>query len=382
MQIRDVKFLEAFDGGSHRSFREGLIARSGHRYSCHTLPDRFWKWRMRSSAVWFADQLNAAAANPGELIFATGMLNVASLRGLLSPAFNNVPTLLYMHENQLTYPLGPREKFDFLFGFTNIVSAMAADRVVFNSEWHRDAFFAAVPKFLKQMPEAAPERVVERLQPKCEVLGVGLDRVPLSLGTVETKAIALETVPDTVPLILWNHRWEFDKCPEVFAEAIKRLLSKGLTFRVALLGESNGRESVFQDLRGELGDRCVAFGHQSSRVEYDRYLAEADIVVSCAKQENFGISIAEAIHAGCHAVLPKDQVYPSFYGPHCSGRHFYNDFDDLVGLLENLLTQNSLEKNCSLANVVDPYCWPRLAPKYDKLIEDVIAFGRNPLPAP
>jgi len=338
---------------------------------------------MRTAAAWFADQLNASTEPPPDLIFSTGMINLASLRGLLSPALDRVPILLYMHENQLTYPLSPQDKFDFQFGFTNITSAMAADRIVFNSAWHCDEFLTSIPNFLKRMPEGAPLQVVERLQPRCEVLGVGIEREPLAPDHespwVGARRAKLSSDP---PIILWNHRWEHDKCPEIFAEAIRKLMALDLRFSVALLGESEGRESVFAALRDDLGDRCIAYGHQMLRAQYDRHLEAASIVVSCAKQENFGISIAEAVQAGCYAVLPRDQVYPSMYGPHCAGRHFYENFDDLVDLLHVLLSQKSAVHQCALDEVVDPFCWSRLAPKFDQLMEKVIGRGRQPFPAP
>ena len=134
---------------------------------------------MRGAAAWFADILNQGSTLDPDLIFMTGFINVADLRGLLDPPLDRTPMLLYMHENQLTYPLSPEEEFDFHFGFTNIISALAADRVVFNSAWHRDLFLDALPSYLNRMPEAVPKEVAPRLEGRSDVLGVGLDRAPL-----------------------------------------------------------------------------------------------------------------------------------------------------------------------------------------------------------
>jgi hypothetical protein len=38
-------------------------------------------------------------------------------------------------------------------------------------------------------------------------------------------------------LILWNHRWEYDKAPDLFADAILAAAEKGADFRQALLGK-------------------------------------------------------------------------------------------------------------------------------------------------
>lgn len=374
MATRAVLFLEPWDDGSHRAFREGLLAHSHHRYTVHTLPGRFWKWRMRAAAAWFADRLNDQPP-PANVIVTTGFLNVADLRGLLRPPLDRLPVVLYMHENQLTYPLSPLEEFDFHFGFTNIISCLAADRVVFNSAWHRDLFLDAIPAFLNRMPEAVPKDVPARIRARSEVIPVGLERAPLPakhFPQYRGGRCAPEAGPrwprGERPLVLWNHRWEFDKRPEMFAAALNELLDRGLDFDVALLGDPAGRESVFATVAERLGPRCRAFAWIPERRTYEAWLAAADIVVSCAAQEYFGISVAEAIHAGAYAVLPRGQVYPALYGPGCKGRHFYDDQEGLVGLLADLIGGDACGHVCGLDQVADACVWSRVAPRFDALV--------------
>ena len=386
MTLREILFIEPYDGGSHRAFREGLARHSRHRFRSLTLPARFWKWRMRGAAVWFADRLAAGPPARCDLIVATGFLNAADLRGLLPEPLRRVPLLLYMHENQLTYPLSPEEEFDFHFGFTNIVSALAADRVVFNSAWHREVFLDALPSYLGRMPEAVPAGVRERLEARSGVLAVGLDRAPLPPDhwpRWRGGPCAADAGPSWPrgerPLLLWNHRWEFDKRPGLFAAAAGRLLDAGLDFDVALVGDPRAELPDFAALRTRLGPRCVAWGRLDDRAAYDRLLERADIVVSCAAQEYFGIAVAEAVHAGCYAVLPRAQVYPSLYGTRCRGRHFYPDGDlaGLTGLLTDLVRGEGCGHVCSLDRDVDAFCWPRLAPLWDDLLEEAAAAGRR-----
>ncbi|MBD3220722.1 DUF3524 domain-containing protein [bacterium] len=375
----DIVFIESFDGGSHRAFREGLARHTRHRIRSFTLPPRFWKWRMRGGAAWFADQL-AGHAEPCDLIVATSLLDLAGLRGLLPPPLDREPLVLYMHENQLTYPLSPHEEFDFHFGYTNIASCLAADRVVFNSAYHRDLFLDALPEYLGRMPEAVLPRMRDRLAPKCDVLPVGLARHPHA-PPAEPVWRGSPCDPDAGPtwprgerpLILWNHRWEFDKRPDQFATAIGALLDRGLDLDVVLLGDDRHHRDVFAPLVARLGERCLHAGFAASRADYDRWLDRADIVVSCAEQEYFGIAVAEAIHAGCYPVLPRRQVYPHLYGPLCRGPHFWETTADLVDLLAALVTGDEAGHVCSLARDVDPFCWPRLAPRYDDLLATVAA---------
>ncbi len=335
---------------------------------------------MRGSSAVFADQLNSQAAAPTDLIFATGFLNVADLRGLLRPPLDRVPIVLYMHENQLTYPLSPDEEFDFHFGFTNIISGLAAERIVFNSEYHRRLFLDSIPTYLGKMPEGVPRNVPARLEEKSEVLGVGLERSPLPAehfpryrGGPCDPDIGPAWPRGTRPLIVWNHRWEFDKRPQWFIAAVERLLVEGLDFEVALLGESRNQDGLFAALAERLGERCVAYGFLPTRADYDALLERADIVVSCAAQEYFGISVAEAVHAGCYAVLPRDQVYPSMYGTRCKGRHLYDTPEQLVDLLRDLITGGSCGHVCSLDRDVDEFCWERLAPRFDALVDRIVS---------
>jgi glycosyltransferase involved in cell wall biosynthesis len=383
LEIKNILFIEPYDGGSHRAFREGLIEHSRHNYKCLTLPARFWKWRMRGSAAWFADEVSLAQPGPCDLLMVTGFLNLADFRGLVPPPFDRLPALLYMHENQLTYPLSPDEEFDFHFGFTNILSCLAADHIVFNSDFHRDLFLTSLPAYLGKMSEAVPRQVPQRLGDRSSVLPVGLDRRPLPSGHY-SQYRGGHAEPEVGPgwprgkrhRILWNHRWEFDKQPEMFARVVNRLLEEGRDFEVALLGEPQQHEGVFSTLKDQLGDRLVAFGYLPGREAYDDMLEISDIVVSCAQQEYFGISVAEAVHAGCYPVLPRDQVYPTLYGTRCKGRHFYEDEEGLVNLLRDLLTGDSCGHICSLDRDVDECCWAQLAPRFDTLIDEVCSRGR------
>ena len=384
MEIKKIAFVEPYDGGSHRSFRTGLARHSRHTIGSLTLPARFWKWRMRGAAAWFADQINQESDFDCDLFLVSGYLNVADFRGLLHAPHDRRPILLYMHENQLTYPLSPEEEFDFHFGFTNIISALAADRVVFNSDYHRQLFLDQLPTYLGKMPEAVPRNVRARLEEKSQVLPVGLERRPLPAEHF-AQYRGGRCAPDVGPswprsgrfALVWNHRWEFDKRPDLFTRAVGRLLDLGLDFDVCLLGDSRGHEDLFVPLRERLGDRCLAYGFTEDRAEYERRLVAADIVVSCAQQEYFGISVAEAVHAGCYPVLPQDQVYPSLYGSACKGPHFYRTEDELVDLLQRLMTGPDCGHVCGLDLAVDPCCWENLAPRFDRLLADVAAAGRR-----
>jgi hypothetical protein len=123
--------------------------------------------------------------------------------------------------------------------------------------------------------------------------------------------------------------------------------------------------------------RILAWGGEPDRDRYAAWLERADVVVSCAEQEYFGIAVAEAVHAGAYPVLPRRQVYPSLYGRRCRGRHLYRDPTELVALLAELIGGEGCGHVCSLPLDLDAFCWSRLARDYDALI-DAVAPPRTP----
>lgn len=301
----NVLVLEPYFGGSHRAFVEVLAECSRHRYERLTLPARKWKWRMRGAAIWFAQLLADREAEGIDLILTSDMLSVSDLRALLPPTWRSVPIVCYFHENQLTYPLSRSDRRDYQFGFTNITSCLGADAVWFNSAFQRDAFLEAAERLLAQMPDAVPPGVVGRLRERARVYWPPVRPSP---ADVIREARPTQRGPLT---LLWNHRWEYDKNPEEFFGALFRLCDEGYDFRLVVVGESfRSAPDVFGQAWDRLADRTVHTGFLADRRDYWRQLASADVVVSTAIQENFGISIVEALLAGCWPILPARLSYP------------------------------------------------------------------------
>ena len=226
IQQLKILFLEPFFGGSHQDFALGFKACSSHDITLETLPARFWKWRMRGAALYFANRIKDFSAY--DAVMATDMMDLTDFKALAGKELP--PILLYFHENQLSYPLALEEKRDFHLGFTNIVSAFAADRVVFNSKFHLDEFMGTARELIRLMPDARPGFMMEEIRKKASVLYPGC--------RFETGPVTLEERGQARPLIIWNHRWEHDKNPEFFFKALFRLKEMKIPFSLALLGEN------------------------------------------------------------------------------------------------------------------------------------------------
>ena len=126
--------IEPYYGGSHRAFLDGWVGASGHDWTVLHLPARKWKWRMRHSAVTCAEQGRArmAGGETWDAIVCSDMLPLAEFLGLAPAEVRQWPTVVYFHENQLTYPVRTDDPRDLHFGFSNMVTALAATAVWFN----------------------------------------------------------------------------------------------------------------------------------------------------------------------------------------------------------------------------------------------------------
>ncbi|MFQ5692183.1 MAG: DUF3524 domain-containing protein [Nitrospinota bacterium] len=367
---RDVLLLEPFYGGSHRAFVDGLRRHSRHRVEALTLPARFWKWRMRGAAIVLAGRMKGLRRRP-DLVLASDMLSVADLKALLGP--KAPPVLLYMHENQLSYPVPRGETVDYQFGFTNVTSCLAAEGVLFNSAFHRDAFFGALPGFLRMMPDCRPKGVPGEIRKKSSVLPLGCE-----LADFAPRRASPGGPGRSGPLtILWNHRWEFDKAPEEFFRVLYRLQADRLRFRLIVCGENFQAEPrAFLEARRRLRNRVVHFGFEPSRARYAALLSKADVVVSTAVQENFGLSVIEAMYAGSYPLLPRRLSYPEILPPPFHGDHLYEDAEDLCGRLRALLRGGippGFDRE-GLRRGLSGYDWRVMIERYDRTFD---AFGKQ-----
>jgi hypothetical protein len=263
-----------------------------------------------------------------DVLLASGMLSLAELAGAL-PQLAALPKVVYFHESQLSYPVPKGETPDVHFGFTNLSTALAADGIVFNSRFHQEEFLGGIERFLKPMPDHRPRGLAAALRPKCSVVHPGIDCAELDRRRFDPDRSARPVT------ILWNHRWEFDKQPEVFFAALHALAAEGFDFRVHLVGENfQVRPKVFLETKERLGGRIATFGHLPRREDYVHVLWDSDIVVSTAVQEFFGIAVMEAAYCRARPLLPRRLVYPELYPE----RFLYARDEDFAGALRHLLT--------------------------------------------
>lgn len=322
--------VEPFYGGSHRAFTDGLREHSAHELTLLTLPDGEWRQRMRRGAQELAA---AAKQTPGDFDFvvASDMLDLPAFLSLTRPRFSGLPVMAYFHENQFTYPRLRGTKFNSWFGQINYLTACTADVVAFNSAFHRDDFLGALRTLAGQPNNWLVESQIDAIEVKSCVLPVGVELAWLDDFQMECDA-------RSIPMILWNHRWEFDKAPEAFVRAIESLADEGTPFRLALCGDPGQNPYPgLLSLKDRFADRIEQFGFARSREEYARLLWRSDVVVSTARHEFFGVGMVEALYCGCFPVVPARYNYPALVPETLHARCLYKTEAELVDQLRAAL---------------------------------------------
>ncbi|OQA46931.1 MAG: GDP-mannose-dependent alpha-(1-6)-phosphatidylinositol dimannoside mannosyltransferase [Chloroflexi bacterium ADurb.Bin325] len=362
----NIWLLNPYHTGSHRAWAEGYAAASRHRVRVLSLAGYFWKWRMQGGVLALAEQARGLLAD-GErpdLLLATSMTNLPAFYALLRRELAATPSILYMHENQLTYPPPPGSRRDLTYGMIQHLAMLAADRVCFNSAYHLDAWFDELPRLLKHFPDYTHLETIAATRAKASVLPVGCD---LAAYDAYADCAGLRSAP---PLVLWNQRWEYDKDPAAMLRALYALADEGAAFRVALAGENfRLAPEEFTAARDRLGDRLIHYGYAERRGDYARLLWAADIVLSTAIHEFFGVSVVEAIYCGAQPILPDRLSYPELLPRASHAACLYADFTDLLAHLRAALARPAADP--LLREHVRRFDWSVQAPAYDALMESV-----------
>ncbi len=281
-----------------------------------------------------------------------------------------------MHENQLTYPPLPGASRNLHYGFINFVSMLAADAVFFNSEFHRTALFDELPRLLKHFPDYNELASLATLAERASVLPLGMDLRRFDASR-PSQAV------DGPIRILWNHRWEYDKQPGAFFEALYALQRLGQPFEVIILGESfRQRPEEFLEAQDRLGEHIIEFGYADSADAYAHWLWHADVQVSTATQDFFGGSTCEAIYCGCLPLLPDRLNYPAFIPEQARARCLYQSPDELVERLEWACTHTQEARSFSLRKSAARFDWQAIIGRYDAAFQAVIDRSPQPLLPP
>ncbi len=368
--MANVLFIEPFYGGSHKYFADGIKRYSEHKITLLTLPGRFWKWRMEGGAMELA-RLAEGLSRPDLIVL--GNLIDLSLWKNLCP-WPGCPHILYVHENQLDYPLSPGEKRDFHYVWKDYCNFRLADRIIFNSAYNRDSFTRAFPSFASRLPDCRPSLDELSMDSKATVIPPGCTLIPGEAALRERVEKSGEA-----PVLLWNHRWEHDKNPEPFFNLLKSLKDRHFPFRLILLGESyKDAPACFSEAEGLFKEELIHYGYAPSRSEYESLLSRSDIVFSTSLQENFGIAVVEAMSAGALPLLPERLAYPEVLPPFLHELCLYQRDGEMEEKLKGILGRSDLkELRGKMRNAVKPYGWESMIRRFDEYLNGIHSGSEN-----
>ncbi|XP_071978317.1 tRNA-queuosine alpha-mannosyltransferase isoform X2 [Engystomops pustulosus] len=417
-----VLLMEPFYGGSHKQLMDLL---QGEMEGCvlYSLPAKKWHWRARTAALHFMQDV--PPCDSYRVLFTSSVLNLAELVAL-RPDLGRLRKVLFFHENQLVYPVRKNQDRDFQYGYNQILSCLVADTVVFNSAFNMESFLTSISKFLKLIPDHRPKNLERIIRPKCRVIHfpisfpdvcrylpdhkkhvghhtkvvqskketekvtrVHSDQVGEHVTqprkesndiTVSSKGSSSEDHGQVIskpspsnfitesqrPLhIVWPHRWEHDKDPETFFKIMMKLKDQGLPFCLSVLGETfTDVPEIFSEARISLGSAVLHWGFLPSKDEYFQVLCAADVVISTAKHEFFGVAMLEAVHCGCYPLCPKALVYPEIF----PAEYLYSTPEQLLKKLQNFCKRPGIVRRHRYQGETAPYSWASLNGDFRSLL--------------
>jgi len=364
-RLMRILLLSPYDAASHKAWRLGLQSHlPDFDFTMLTLPARYFNWRLRGNSLSWALADEPLLKRDYDLLIATSMTDLSALKGM-RPDLNRIPSIVYFHENQFAYPSRPTQQNLLEGKILNLYTALSADCVVFNSNYNKNTFLTGVANLLADMPDQVPVGITEKLTAASRVIAV-----PLESGsfTAEKKSSKFTLV--------WNHRWEYDKGTERLLLLIKCLQTRGIDFRLHLLGQQFRQHPTEMDrviAKLQAGGQMGQCGYVSDPVSYKNLLAESHLVLSTALQEFQGLSLLQAVVYGCLPLVPDRLVYPEIIPAqfrYCSSEDQEAEAQAAADKIEEFKLMHD-KKQPVEAPSIDRFLWDHLVKDYRKLFMEI-----------
>ncbi len=366
-----IVLIEPYYTGSHKYWADSLVKYSRHRIQLYSMPGRHWKWRMHGAAVYFARLLNDDCHFDPELILVSSMMDVALFKSLLNDS--QIPVWTYFHENQLTYPKSQNDtdtqlQRDNHYGFINFSSALVSDKVIFNTAFNMSSFMDSAYELLSGMPDYKLSGQLAVIEQKSHIIPVG----------ISTPTISPAKKKSIMPVLLWNHRWEYDKAPGDFYNLICSIRNRGIKFKLILLGEiKKTKNEVYDKISIEFETDIIHKGYVENKTEYFHWLDIATHLPITARHDFQGLSTLEVISRNVIPICPSDLVYREYIPEKYHRILLFDHFQDLVEKTVNQLENRDTSIACS--QWAEPYKWENVMSCYDVIFES--ASGQNRFPS-
>ncbi|MCF6194194.1 MAG: DUF3524 domain-containing protein, partial [Kangiellaceae bacterium] len=199
----NILLLSGYDAASHKHWRNILEENlTEYNWTQVCLPDRHFYWRIRSNSLSYAFEHSDILNLSYDCLIVTSMVDLSALRGFV-PKLANIPTLIYFHENQFSYPSSFKGNVNnnlIHAQLTSIYSLLCGDRILFNSEYNKRTFYSGANQLLDRMPDLVPQGLLSNSLSKSNVLPVPIENIFYS-GTL-TKFVATKMATSKIQ-IFW-----------------------------------------------------------------------------------------------------------------------------------------------------------------------------------
>ena len=288
--------VESYGAGSHVRIARLLQQHSRHRIDIVRLARDHWRTLAFTGHRIILDALKHFSPGTYDLVLFSGPADVRLTLAGLPAGWRELPWIAYFHESQWTYPAGSLDRIPHLINHLETVET--CDAIWFNSHFHRDTFGSAALDH--------PFRSVQRLA--SEVLRGHWQKTAVVYPPVHVAERPVQRSPHLT--IAWSARWEREKRPDLMLQTMRECLDLGLPIKLHILGcppdRWNDDPAMTADLRAIVDPKSGYL----QREEYEAVLAGADVWLSTAEHEYFGVAAIEAAMLGATPVVPSGLAYP------------------------------------------------------------------------
>lgn len=319
----------------------------------------------------WATQESETLSQHYDIIIATSMVDLVSLRGLV-PALTNIPTLLYFHENQFAYPEGRQRDDNLEPKLVPIYAVLGADMIAFNTQFNRDTMLQGVMSLSKALPDPLPDDLFSRIEQAA--------LLPVPLPEIDENQ-SHNTDPECLE-VLWNHRWEYDKRPELLLAVVRLAQQKHYRYRFHVVGQQFRQqpeqfaeiETLLTAIADETGIERGAFGYLEDETEYRQLLNTADVVLSTALHDFQGLAIQEACLHGCWPIAPDALAYPEYLPAEALYAVQADNDSTAKRVLEKLQLQASKKQQGETRHAIDlsDFQEPKITARYGEVFNRLL----------